>query len=161
MALLLVVNLFTLKSYKLLLLAVAIDFFHQPPQSPPVKVSYYHMTGLAFLSPCIMYTPYLSDMGLLGSVLRGPLGFYCTSHWICLSRLDHWGAPLKSRVYSSKQKCITICCSKWSYAVTQMSPTEKRWYMVTAVQASGGGVMVSGPFNWYTVGLLIATMRCL
>lgn len=25
----------------------------------------------------------------------------------------------------------------------------------------GGAVMVSGPFNWYTVGLLIATKRCL
>lgn len=29
--------------------------------------------------------------------------------------------------------------------------------MVTAVQASGGDVMVSGPFNWCTVGLLMAT----
>uniref|UniRef100_A0A8C4F6M7 Uncharacterized protein n=1 Tax=Dicentrarchus labrax TaxID=13489 RepID=A0A8C4F6M7_DICLA len=29
------------------------------------------------------------------------------------------------------------------------------------VQASGGGLMVSGPFNWYTVGLLMATELCL
>lgn len=71
------------------------------------------------------------------------------------------GSTLRSRVYSAKQKCITICCSKWSCAVTQMSQTEMRWCMVTAVQASGGGVMVSAPFNWYTVGLLIAAEQCL
>lgn len=33
--------------------------------------------------------------------------------------------------------------------------------MVTAVQACGGGVMVSRPFSWYTVGLLMAIERCL
>lgn len=33
--------------------------------------------------------------------------------------------------------------------------------MVTAAQTSGGGVMVSRPFNWYTVGPLMAIERCL
>lgn len=33
--------------------------------------------------------------------------------------------------------------------------------MVTAIQAGRGGVMVSGPLNWCTVGPLIAIERCL
>lgn len=33
--------------------------------------------------------------------------------------------------------------------------------MVTAAQASGGGVMVSRPFNWYTLGPLMAIEQCL
>lgn len=33
--------------------------------------------------------------------------------------------------------------------------------MATGVQASGDSVMVSRPFNLYTVGLLMATKRCL
>lgn len=100
-------------------------------------------------------------MGLLDSVLCSPLGFYCTPPLNPLLPVGWLGSTLKSRVYSAKQKYITICCSKWSYAVTQMSQTEMRWCMVTAVQASGGGVMVSGPFNWNTVGFLMAIEQCL
>lgn len=41
-------------------------------------------------------------------------------------------------VYSAKQKFVTICWSKCSCAVTQMSQTEMRWCIVTAVGGQCG-----------------------
>lgn len=108
MALLLVVNLFISTCYKLLLLAVAIDFSinHLSLMISPSTTSASSCSSislsyrrLAFLSLCIMHIPYLTDMGLLGSVLCSPLGFYCTPHWICCCWLAHWGAP-------SRAECI-------------------------------------------------------
>ena len=110
---------------------------------------------MEFFSLCIMYIPYLTDMGLMGSALCSPLGFYCTPHWICHCQLDHEGAEC-----ILPNKCITFCCSKWSYSVTQMSQTEIRWCMVTARQVNRWGLMVSGPFSWYTVSLLMPIVQC-
>ena len=158
--LLLVVNLFISTCYKLLLLAAAIDF------------SINHLSFLLF--KCLIT--------VFGERISFPVHYvYSISHWygpavfcsvkpfrVLLRSLlnlslpvGSFGSTLKSRVYSSEKKCAAICCSKWSYAVTQMFQTEMRWCMVTAVQASRGGVMVSGPFNWYTVGPLMAIERCL
>ena len=106
--------------------------------------------GMAFLSFCIMFNSYLADMGLLGSVLCSPLGFYCAPHWMRHCRLDHWGAPSRAECILPKQKCTTICRGKWSYAVTQMSQAEMKWCIVTALQADGEGLMVSAPRNRYT-----------
>lgn len=72
--------------------------------------------------------------------------------------LDHWEAP---PVYSAKQKFVTICCSKWSNAMTQMSQAEMRLCIVTAVRASVGGVMSSGPFSRQAVGPSMAIERFL
>lgn len=57
---------------------------------PSVLLPYLGMTSLSL---CIMYTPYLTDMGLLGFVLCSPSGFYCTPHCIFCCWLYHWGAP--------------------------------------------------------------------
>lgn len=82
MELLLVVNLFISTCYKLLLLAVAIDF---SINHLSLLLSWKCLTiilglGISFLVHYCMHIPYLIDMGLLGSVLCSPLGFYCTPH---------------------------------------------------------------------------------
>lgn len=60
------------------------------------------LLGMALLSSCIMFTPYLTDNSLLGSV---PLMGYIRSLLDLLLLFGSFGSSLKSRVYSAK-KCI-------------------------------------------------------
>lgn len=159
MALLLVDNLFIATCYKVLLLAVGIDFSINHLSLPLLQCLITICgDGISFLV-CYVYS--ISHWyGPAGFCSVRPFQVLLLSPLTLLLPLGSLGSTLKSRVYSAKQKCVTICCSKWSYAVTQMSQTEMRWCMVSAVQASGEGVMVFRPYSWYTVGLLMATVQC-
>lgn len=80
--------------------------------------------GIYLLVLCVQYIPYLTVIGPLRS-------FSAQAFRVLLLSLlnlspDPCGVP---PVYSAKQKFVTICWSKWSYAVTQMSQTEIRWCM--------------------------------
>lgn len=112
------------------------DWFpHQPPRPPPVWLSYYHMWA-RHLFPCALCIPRIWLMwSLLGSILLGPFGALLHSPLnlsLSVGSLGG-GSILKSRVCSTKHKHTTICCCKWSYAVTQMPQTEMRWCMVIAI----------------------------